>query len=210
MSQIFFIGSCEFSIFRHIHIQMNHQQPTCSWYLPSKQWFRHGKKHRVGCLYGLFGSVVLAERRCRSYDRRLRYDFFFHMRCVKSVNCMCKPGIITLPEGDYINSILGRWGRGFFRCSDCYFNDRYSKQKCCVDLLKCNVKYATVTRGLAIWNDYINSRNKGKRLPVFHSHGFHTAIFMVEEQIWTPQLFIKGQPLWSADFFSLVPCLRLV
>ena len=185
--------------------------PTCSWYLPWKQWLGHGKNIALG-VYTVYLDLLFllsegAGATTAGWDMNM---FLPHEMCKICQQHVQNPGIITLREGDFLNSILRRWGRGFFRCSDCYFNDGCSKQKCCVDLLKCNVKYATVTRGLAIWNDYINSRNTGKRLPVFHSHGFHTAIFMDEEQIWTPQLFITDQPLWSADFFSLVPCLRLV
>lgn len=208
-----FLGSCEVSWTEHcvssFSVQMNHQhQPVHGICHENNGWAMEKISHWVS-----IRSIWICCF-CWAKVQELRpqveiWICFLHEMCKICQQHVQNPGIITLREGDYINSILRRWGRGFFRCSDCYFNDRCSKQKCCVDLLKCNVKYATVIRGLAIWNDYINSRNTGKRLPVFHSHGFHTAIFMDEEQIWTPQLFIADQPALKRWFFQLGAMLKI-
>ena len=131
---------------------------------------------------------------------------------------MQNPGIVTLWEGDSIDSILRFffsqtsrtiWSKGFFRCSGCYFNDRYSKQSAA---LTCwNVMWdMLLSSGDSPFGMTISSpdtKENDSPLNRFAVRAFNTA-HMEEEQIWTPKLFTADQPALKHWFFLVGAVLK--
>ena len=91
-----------------------------------------------------------------------------------------------------IETMVGSWKRGFFRCSDCYFNSKQSASLTCWNVMwDMPLSQGDSPFGMIILIP--ETKENDFQLNRFAVRAFNTA-HMDEEQIWTPQLFITDQP----------------